>query len=125
MTYSFDFRKRVFDEKQEKGLTFEETSQRFDVPVRTLFRWSQRLSPQTKRNKPATKIDMERLAEHVKDYPDAYLWERALYFNVKTQTIFYALKRLGVCYRKKDRTPKGRRRGIYQLEVEQNVNDKT
>jgi len=37
MTYSLDFRQKVFAVKAKKNLTFEETSERFDIPIRTLF----------------------------------------------------------------------------------------
>ena len=43
---------------------------------------------------------MEGLAEHVEKYPDAQLWERAEEFGVTPQAIFYALKRLGMSYKK-------------------------
>ena len=100
MTYPLKFRQKVFAVKAKYDLTFEETSQRFDVPIRTLFRWSKKIEPQTTRNKPASKIDMELLAQDVKNSPDDYLWERAERFNVRLESIFYALKRLGVSYKK-------------------------
>ena len=52
MIYSLDFRKKVFSVKEKHQLTFEQTSQRSDVPIRTLFRWKHKLEPQTSRNKP-------------------------------------------------------------------------
>ena len=39
MTYPLQFRQKVFSTKEKFHLTFEQTSQRFDVPIRTLFRW--------------------------------------------------------------------------------------
>lgn len=100
MTYSYDFRKRVIKIKEEKGLTFEKTAERFDVCIRTLFRWQKRMEPKLKRNKPATKIDMGKLNEDVKKYPDAYLTERAERLNASVSGIFYALQRLGISYKK-------------------------
>ena len=59
MAYSLDFRKRVFSLKEERELTFKETSKLFGIDIRTLFRWQQRLEPKIAREKPATKIDMQ------------------------------------------------------------------
>ena len=82
MTYPLKFRKKVFDTKKKFNLTYQETSERFDISIRTLFRWEHQIEPVTKRNKPATKIDMEALRQHVIDHPDAYLYERAKVFGV-------------------------------------------
>ena len=82
MTYSLDFRQKVMDYKTKKGLTFEQTSHHFDIGIRTLFRWSSSLSPCNKRQKPATKIDMDALKHDVENSPDDCQWERALRFGV-------------------------------------------
>ena len=117
MTYSLDFRKQVFKRKEQDGLTFEETSKHFDISIRTLFRWHKTLTPCTKRNKPATKIDMDALAKDIELYPDDYQWERAKRFGVTQSAINYALVRLGVSYKKNLKAPKGRRTGTYQLQA--------
>lgn len=91
MAYSLDFRKQVFKVKQKENLTFQELSDRFDIPIRTLFRWQKRIEPKSKRDKPATKIDMDALDEDVKQHPDSYQYERAKKFGVSQSTIFYAL----------------------------------
>ena len=101
MAYSLDFRRQVFKLKQKEELTFQELSDRFDIPIRTLFRWQKRIEPKVKRNKPATKVDMEALAKEVKEHPDLYQYERAKKFGVSQSTIFYALKRLKISYKKK------------------------
>ena len=108
MTYSLSFRKQVFSHKEKKGLTFEQTSDLFDVPIRTLFRWRQRLEPCTRRNKPATKIDMQALADDVNQYPDAYLAERAQRFGVSKNGIWQALRRLNVSRKKNAAPPQSR-----------------
>lgn len=100
MAYSLDFRQQVFRVKQEEELTFEQTSDRFNIPIRTLFRWQNRIEPKTTRDKPASKIDMEALAQDVKDNPDSYQYERARAFGVSQSAIFYALKRLNISYKK-------------------------
>ena len=100
MSYSLDFRRQVFKLKQKEELTFQELSDRFDIPIRTLFRWQKRIEPKVKRNKPAIKVDMEALAKDVKEHPDLYQYERAKKFGVSQSTIFYALKRLKISYKK-------------------------
>ena len=100
MSYSLDFRVRVFKLKHKEQLTFQQTSDRFGIPIRTLFRWQKRLEPKTTRNKPSTKIDMDALSKDVKDNPDAYQYERAKKFGVSQSAIFYALKRLKISTKK-------------------------
>ena len=100
MAYSMDFRHRVFKIKEEKNLTFEKTSERFGVNIRTLFRWQRDIDYKKTRNKPATRIDMDKLRKDVDNYPDAYLCERAERFKVSITGMFYALKRLNITYKK-------------------------
>lgn len=100
MSYSLDFRKQTFKIKQEESLTFQQTSERFGIPIRTLFRWQNNIVPKTKRNKPSTKIDMEKLSKDLEEHPDLYQYERAKKFGVSQSAIYYALIRLGVSYKK-------------------------
>jgi transposase len=100
MAYSLDFRKQVFKVKQKEKLTFQEASDRFGITIRTLFRWSNRLEPKTKRDKPATKVDMNKLEKDVKKHPDAYQYERAERFGVSQSAIYYALQRIGISVKK-------------------------
>lgn len=100
MSYSIDFRKQIFKIKEKESLTFQETSDRFGVPIRTLFRWQRKIDPETKRNKPSTKLDMKALEKDVVENPDHYQYERAKKFGVGQSTIFYALKRLGISNKK-------------------------
>lgn len=108
MSYSLDFRKRVMKIKEEKNLTFEKTSKRFGVGIRSLFRWQKEIEPKLTRNKPATKVDMEGLKNDVKKNPDAYLSERAERFGVSVTGVFYALRRLHITYKKNSVSPKSR-----------------
>ena len=110
MTYSLDFRRKVMDYKIKKGLTFEQTSHHFDIGIRTLFRWSSSLSPCHKRQKYAIRIDMDALKQDVEKHPDDYQWERALRFGVHQSTIYYALKRLGISYKKHNNIQKPTKR---------------
>ncbi|MDC9583035.1 IS630 transposase-related protein, partial [Xenorhabdus sp. PR6a] len=70
MGYSLDFRKRVLAYKDKHSLTFEQTSDHFEVSIRTLFRWSHKIEPCTTRDKPPTKISDETLIADVREYPD-------------------------------------------------------
>ena len=105
MTYSLDFRKHVLKVKEKEGLTFEETSERFAISIRSLFRWSQRLEPFTTHKKAPLKIDMDALAKHVEDFPDLYQKERAQHFGVTGPGILAALRRLGITNKKNTKTP--------------------
>lgn len=100
MAYSLDYRKRVFAVKEKEQLTFSETSKRFHVSMNTLFRWQRRLEPKTKRNKPATKIDMDALRKDVQRHPDKFQYERAKDFGVTQGAIWFALKRMNISYKK-------------------------
>ena len=64
------------------------------------------MEPCSTRNKPATKIDMQVLAQDVHDSPDDYQWERAARFNVTQPAITKALKRLNISYKKTRQHPK-------------------
>ena len=108
MTYSLQFHQKVFSTKEKLHLTFEQTSQRFDVPIRTLFRWQRNMTPFMNRNKPATKLNMAELAKDVEMAPDAYQWERAKRLGVAQRTIGYGLQRLKVSYKKNTQTSQGR-----------------
>jgi len=102
--YSLDFRKRVLSIKAKEKLSFQEVADRFHVGVASVVRWSKKITPTTKRNKPATKIDMEALRRDVDEHPDAYQYERAKRFGVSQKGICSALKRLGITYKKKPKT---------------------
>ena len=101
MTYSLDFRKKVLEIKKEKKLSFEKTAKLFNLGKSTLQRWEKRIVPILKRNKPATKLNMEALKKDVAEYPDGYLKERAKRLNVSASCVFYALKRVNISYKKK------------------------
>lgn len=100
MTYSLDFRKRLFVVKENDQLTFSEASKRFHIPQRTLFRWQQRLEPKSKRDKPATKINMDTLRKDIERHPDKFQYERAKDFGVTQGAIWFALRRLDISYKK-------------------------
>lgn len=115
MTYSIDFRKKVLEVREKEKLSYQKTAQRFGIGTSTVIAWHKRLSPKKYHLKQPKKVDLEKLAQDVKDYPDAYQYERAEHFGVKQNTICYALGRLGVTYKKNPSTPKSRRRATAYL----------
>lgn len=118
MSYPLSFRERVFAVKEELKLTFEETSKRFKVGIASLFRWQKEIEPKITRNKPATKIDMEKLKEDVVKNPDNYQKERAVRFGVTNWAIGAALKRLKITLKKNSETSQSGRRKAYHLPEE-------
>ena len=110
MTYSVDFRKRVLEIRKAEELTLEETSARFKVGVTSLLRWLKRVEPVKRRNRLPRTIDRSRLLQDVKDYPDAYLYERAERLGVSKGGIGHALRSLGITYKKNTKPPEGGRR---------------
>ena len=59
MTYSLDFRKKVWAIKEKEKRTYEEAAKRFQIEKTTLVRWHTKWEPQKSRNKAATKSDTE------------------------------------------------------------------
>lgn len=107
MAYSLDFRKQVFKIQKKENLTDQQVSHRFGISLRSLQRWKNRIDPITKRNRPATKIDMEALKKDVEQNPDAFQYERAAKFGVSKSGISSALKRLKISHKKRPfSTPK-------------------
>ncbi|UVS63043.1 MULTISPECIES: IS630 transposase-related protein [Nitrosomonas] len=76
MTYPISFRRKVLSVREKENLSIAQVAQRFCVGVASVTRWIKTPDPKTTRNKPATKINLEILAQDVKNYPDAYQYER-------------------------------------------------
>jgi transposase len=106
VTYDINMRRKVLTIRDNEGLSFVEAGKRFGISKQTVYNWSKRLAPKRTRNKPAPKIDMEALSRDVSAYPDAYQYERARRLNVSPRCVGYALKRLGVSYKKTLNHPK-------------------
>lgn len=78
MTYSPDFRRKALRVRKKENLNLAKVSKRFSVSLASVMRWSITLEAKIKRNKSATKIDMETLKNDVSMYPDAYPLRREL-----------------------------------------------
>ena len=63
MTYPISFRRKVLSVREKENLSIAQVAKRFDVGVASVMRWIKSPDPKTTRNKPATKINMERLAQ--------------------------------------------------------------
>ncbi len=109
MSYSIDFRRHALAVREREGLSFSAAAERFGVGVASLKRWSKRLEPLSYKRK-SRKIDLERLAEDVRQFPDAYQYERAARFGVTQKAIWQALGELGETYKKSPQPSQGERR---------------
>lgn len=96
MTYSIDIRKKALKYVRE-GASNRQAAERFAVDEKTIRNWlkCKNLSPK-KHGPRQRKINKQELIQHVKDYPDMILRERAAHFGVHINAIFYAFKRLGI-----------------------------
>ena len=102
MSYSISFRRHVLAVKERDGLTFAEAAERFSVGIASLVRWSGRLEPRVYRRERGLKIGLEKLAQDVRDHPDAYQHERAARFGVTPKAIWQALRKLGVTFKSEE-----------------------
>lgn len=105
MTYSRDFRSKVLAVRDIENLSMAKVATRFGIGLKSVLRWSKSIEAIKKRNKPATKIDMEALKSDVEQYPDAYQAERAKRLGVSESCVQFALRRLNVTYKKNSATP--------------------
>ena len=102
--YSEDLRVKVV-EFMKKGHTIKETAEIFGVSMRSIIIWK-KMDKEGKRlvfefvPRSPYRINHEKLLDYVKKHPDAYLREIAAHFSVGLTTIWNALHRLGVRYKK-------------------------
>lgn len=105
MRYSSDLRKRVLDFIQAGG-SKTEAAQRFNVGRTTIYKWLNAPNPfayQRPGPRGPRSIDYDALKQHIADFPDQTLKERAVHFGVSTFCIGYSLKRLGYTRKKNAR----------------------
>ena len=110
MTYPLKFRHHVLSIKDRESLTFWQTAERFGIGIATLTRWAKRIEPITNARRPWLKINIHLLSQDIRDFPDAYHYERARRLGVSTRGICDAMKRMGITYKKSLEPPKGGRR---------------
>ena len=116
MSYDIKFRRHVLKTRDVEGLSLAKVAKRFGIGKQTVYYWTKRTEPKSKRNRLPDKLCLESLQEDVAKYPDAYQHERAKKFGVSTNCIWRALKRLGITYKKKPSPPQsGSRKKIYIL----------
>lgn len=65
MTYSRDFCNKVLTIREKENLSMAKVAKRFGIGLASVLRWSKNLEAKTKRNKPATKINMEALRHDI------------------------------------------------------------
>jgi transposase len=106
MSYSLDFRQKVMAMKQKHGWTFEKTCQHFEISMRTLFRWSNKIEPIKKYTIRKSKIEKDVLLKDVEMYPDSYISERAERLGVSKSAMQRYLKKFNITYKKKSKTSK-------------------
>lgn len=104
MAYSKDYRRRAVEYKNE-GHTFEELREVFKIPPITYYDWKEKLaSGYYEKHKVVERkrlIDKGKLAEAVKERPDAYLKELAESFGCTAQAVFYRLKKMKITLKKR------------------------
>ena len=103
MRYSPDLRKRVLEFVQAGGSKTAATK-RFNVGRTTIYKWLNAQDPfayQKPGPRGPRSIDYDALKQHVADFPDQTLKERASHFRVSTFCIGYSLKRLGYTRKKR------------------------
>jgi len=110
--YSEDLRVKVV-EFLKKGHTIKETAETFGVSMKSVSIWK-KMDKEGKRlvfefvPRSPHRINHEKLLAYVKEHPDAYLREIAAHFSVGLTTIWNALHRLGIRYKKTKKLPRSR-----------------
>ena len=106
--YGLHFINKVL--KQRKFLSIQKLAEKYSISTRTIQNWLQGKLPKGKRNKPNSKLNKDLLLDDIKQYPDAYQYERAERLWVSEACVWSNLKKLGITYKKNSKTPKSRRR---------------
>jgi transposase len=100
MSYGIDLRERVVAFVREGG-SKAEAVRRFRVSRKCIYNWLGCLTLEPKKHgRRRRKLDWPKLKQHVEDYPDALLRERALAFGVRISSIEYALKEMEISHKK-------------------------
>lgn len=97
MTYGTDYKRRVISFVKEGG-SKRDAARLFKVNPDTIYEWLKReddLSARPAKTR-LRKLDKKLLAQHVRDYPDALLRERAAHFGVRINAVWMAKRVLGI-----------------------------
>ena len=107
MAYSLDLRKRVVAFVKAGG-SKSEAHRRFKVSLWCVNNWLSRetLEATYSHHGRPRKLDLAELKQHIIDYPDMILRERAEHFGVYINSIWHACKLLNIT-RKKNSTVHG------------------
>ena len=116
MTYPLYLRQRVI-KFVKKGNSIVEAGRIFGIHRKTIENWQKadNLTPKTLQKTRKRKLNKELLLKHVKDFPEAILSERAKYFGVVTNAIWYQFKKLGITLKKNDKIQGKKARGTYKI----------
>ena len=106
--YNLHFIKKVL--KQRESLSIQKLAEKYNLSTRTIQNWIQGKLPSGKRNKPNTRLDINLLIEDIKEYPDAYQYERANRLKVSETCIWHNLRKLNISYKKDANSSESRRR---------------
>jgi len=107
MSYDIKMRQHILKIRALEGLSFSKVAKRFGISKQTVYNWSKRIEEKKTRIKSTIKIDMKELKEDIEMYPDSYQYERAARFGASQGGMWYALKRLGVTYKKNPQASQG------------------
>ena len=103
MRYSSDLRKSVLDFVNTGG-SKAEAERTFGVSRRAIYNWLEAKAPLA-HEKPGPRgpraLDYDALREHVADFPDKTLTERAKHFGVSKGCISYAFEKLNITRKKR------------------------
>jgi transposase len=103
MRYSTDLRKCVLDFINNGG-SKASAERTFGVSRRAIYNWLEAKDPLA-HEKPGPRgprdIDYDALREHVADFPDKTLTERAKHFGVSKGCISYAFEKLNITRKKR------------------------
>ena len=102
MRYSIDLRQRVLKYIKSGG-TKVSAAKRFSVSRGVVYQWLGSEEP-LRYKKPGPRmprvLDATALKQHVVDFPDETLSERARHFQVSKSTVWYGLRKLGYTRKK-------------------------
>lgn len=96
MSYSLDFRHRAVAYVRNGG-SQAACCRIFEIDRKTLYHWLRAPDLRPKQHGARQrKLDKTALLADIRDYPDAYMRERAVRFGVSTQAVWLALRQLKV-----------------------------